>query len=75
MTYNCRPHTTAVARALSQARVVKFRYWKSTDPYKEWIQCIGETLRLEKYTVYINIGTTLINLITYGIPISYPPPN
>lgn len=44
------PVREAVARALLQAWRVVLRYWKSTDsPPQKWIQCIGETLRLEKY--------------------------
>lgn len=41
----------AVAIAVFQARRVILRHWKSTKSpsHKEWVQCMGETLRLEKY--------------------------
>lgn len=45
------PTREVVARALFQAWRVILRHWKSTDSSsnKEWIQCMGESLRLEKY--------------------------
>lgn len=48
----------AVAWALCHAHRTLLRHWKSLDPphtQKEWLQCMGDTLKMEKY-VYEHRG-------------------
>lgn len=51
MTLNYRPPQERWWLKLFQARRVILQNWKFSDPpsHKEWIQCMGGTLRLEKF--------------------------
>lgn len=44
-------HKQAIGRVLFQARRLIFRHWKATEctTLREWMNQIGDTLRLEKY--------------------------